>query len=117
MPRNFKLPFPLNVNVPLFTERLEVVAWEPPRLLRLAHGSFVHGIGEWRLAEVARGDERGTRFTWEERLSLGVPVAGPVALAAYRHVGTFKANTTGHDVPNDLFERVDGISLPDGSQR
>jgi hypothetical protein len=72
------------LNVPAFTERLEVVAWEPPRLLRIEHGSFVHGVGEWRLALVARGDERGTRFTWEEHLSIGVPVLGAMALAAYR---------------------------------
>lgn len=71
-------------NIPAFTERLKVVAWEPPTLLRIEHGSFVHGVGEWRLTPVARGDERGTRFTWEERLSIGVPVAGALALAAYR---------------------------------
>ena len=72
------------LNVPAFTERLTVVAWEPPRLLRIEHGSFVHGIGEWRLTPVARGDERGTRFVWEEHLSIGVPVIGTLALAAYR---------------------------------
>jgi hypothetical protein len=72
------------LNVPLFTERLEVVAWDPPRRLRLAHGGFVRGIGEWRLVPVGRGDERGTRFTWEERLSLGVPLLGAAALAVYR---------------------------------
>jgi hypothetical protein len=72
------------LQVPLFTERLEVVAWEPPRRLRLAHGGFVRGIGEWRLAPVARGDRRGTRFTWEERLALAVPLAGELALLAYR---------------------------------
>jgi hypothetical protein len=72
------------LGVPLFTERLEVVAWEPPRRLRLAHGGFVRGIGEWTLTPVARGDERGTRFTWEERLTIGVPVLGALALAAYR---------------------------------
>jgi uncharacterized protein YndB with AHSA1/START domain len=74
------------LNVPAFTEELRVEAWEPPHLLRIEHGSFVHGIGEWRLTPVARGDERGTRFTWEERLSIGVPVVGALALAAYRPV-------------------------------
>lgn len=72
------------LNVPIFTEELRVTAWDPTRLLRIEHGSFVHGIGEWRLTPVARGAERGTRFTWEEHLSIGVPVLGPVALAAYR---------------------------------
>jgi hypothetical protein len=74
------------LNVPAFTEQLEVIAWEPPSVLRIEHGSFVNGIGEWRLTPVARGDERGTRFTWEERLTIGVPVAGPLALFAYRPV-------------------------------
>lgn len=72
------------LNIPAFTERLEVVVWDPPRLLRIEHGSFVHGVGEWRLTPVARGDERGTRFTWEEHLSIGVPVLGAMALAVYR---------------------------------
>ena len=72
------------LNVPAFTERLEVVGWEPLRVLRLAHRGFVHGTGEWRLVPVARGDERGTRFTWEERLSFGVPVLGALSLAVYR---------------------------------
>ncbi len=72
------------LNVPAFTERLEVVGWEPPSMLRLAHGGFVHGTGEWRLTPVFRGDERGTRFTWEERLSLGMTAFGALALAVYR---------------------------------
>ncbi|MFL5797852.1 MAG: SRPBCC family protein [Actinomycetota bacterium] len=72
------------LNTPLFTDRLEVVVWDPPRRLRLAHRGLVGGFGEWRLAPVARGRERGTRFTWEERPSLAVPVLGAAALAAYR---------------------------------
>jgi hypothetical protein len=72
------------LNVPLLTERLEVVAWEPPRRVRLAHTGLVGGYGEWRLTPVTRGAERGTRLTWEERLSLGVPLVGTAALAAYR---------------------------------
>jgi uncharacterized protein YndB with AHSA1/START domain len=71
------------LNIPLFTERLEVVAWEPPRRLRLVHGTFVRGYGEWRLAAVARGGERGTRLSWEERLWLGIPLLGSAALAVY----------------------------------
>jgi hypothetical protein len=72
------------LHVPLFTDRLEVVAWDPPRRLCLAHRGPVGGFGEWRLAPVARGDERGTRFTWEESPSLAVPVLGAPALAVYR---------------------------------
>ncbi len=74
------------LHVPLFTDRLEVVAWDPPRRLRLAHRGLVHGFGEWRLAPVARGHRRGTRFTWEERPSLAVPVLGAAVLAVYRPI-------------------------------
>lgn len=68
------------LNVPLFTERLEVVAWEPPHRLVMRHRSFVHGQGTW-LLEAAPG---GTRFTWTEDLSLPAPFLGEIALAIYR---------------------------------
>lgn len=68
------------LNVPMFTEQLEVTVWDPPRRLVMAHRSFVRGVGEWRLE--ADGD--GTRFTWTEDLSLPVPLLGEVALALYR---------------------------------
>ena len=68
------------LNVPLFTEVLEVTAWDPPRLLHVAHRSFVRGVGTWLLA--SEGD--GTRFTWTEELRLPVPILGELALLAYR---------------------------------
>lgn len=68
------------LNVPLFTERLEVTIWEPPRRLVMAHRSFVGGVGAWRLRPV----ERGTWFSWIEELSLPVPVFGELALWVYR---------------------------------
>ena len=68
------------LNVPLFTERLEVTVWEPPRRLLMAHRSFVRGVGTWAF-EPAEG---GTRFTWTEELSLPVPVLGELALLVYR---------------------------------
>lgn len=68
------------LNVPLFTERLEVTIWEPPRRLVMAHRSFVGGVGTWRLEPV----ERGTCFSWIEELSLPVPVFGELALWVYR---------------------------------
>ncbi len=43
------------LNVPLFTERLEVTIWEPPRRLVMAHLSFVAGVGTWRLQPVEGG--------------------------------------------------------------
>jgi len=68
------------LNVPLFTERLEVTIWEPPRRLVIAHRSFVRGVGVWRLQPV----EGGTWFSWTEELALPIPILGELALRAYR---------------------------------
>ncbi len=70
------------LGVPVFTERLEVTVWEPPRRLVVAHRSFVRGVGTWRLQPV----EGGTWFSWVEELSLPVPLLGELALLAYRPV-------------------------------
>src|SRR4051794_41964499 len=61
------------LNVPLFTERLEVLEWEPPTRMRLAHGGFVHGTGEWLPTPGVRGGERGAGVTRGGR----VPPRGP----------------------------------------
>ena len=68
------------LHVPLFTEQLEVVGWEPPRRMVMAHRSFVRGIGTWSLEPV----DGSTRFTWTEELSLPIPILGELALLAYR---------------------------------
>src|SRR3990170_1422331 len=68
------------LNVPLFTERLEVTIWEPPRRLVMAHRSFVRGVGTWRLQPV----EGGTWFSWTEELHLPVPLLGQLALRVYQ---------------------------------
>ena len=68
------------LHVPLFTEQLEVVGWEPPRTMALAHRSFVRGTGTWSLEPV----DGSTRFTWTEELSLPIPVLGELALLVYR---------------------------------
>ena len=68
------------LHVPLFTERLEVVGWDPPRELRIAHRSFVRGTGTWSLGPAGTG----TRFRWVEEVSLPVPVLGELALRVYR---------------------------------
>jgi hypothetical protein len=76
-------------QVPLFTEVLEVVAWEPPRRLGIAHGGPVRGTGEWRLDPMPGG----VRFTWTERVALRLPIGrrigaalGEAAAAVYRPV-------------------------------
>lgn len=68
------------LNVPLFTEQLEVTVWDPPRRLVMAHRSFVRGVGTWALEPVGEA----TRFTWTEDLSLPVPLLGDLALLVYR---------------------------------
>jgi len=68
------------LNVPLFTERLEVTYWEPPRRLVLAHRGFVRGVGTWSLEP----EGSGTRFTWTEELALPIPLLGEAALLVYR---------------------------------
>jgi hypothetical protein len=68
------------LNVPLFTERLEVTIWDPPSRLVMAHRSFVRGVGTWTFEPV----DGGTRFTWTEELGLPVPVLGELALRVYR---------------------------------
>jgi hypothetical protein len=67
-------------GVPVFTEQLEVLAWDPPRRLVIAHRSFVGGTGTWNLEPV----QGGTRFTWIEDISLTVPIVGELALVVYR---------------------------------
>jgi uncharacterized protein YndB with AHSA1/START domain len=68
------------LHVPLFTEQLDVVGWEPPRRMVMAHRSFVRGTGIWSLEPV----DGSTRFTWTEELSLPIPVLGELALLVYR---------------------------------
>jgi hypothetical protein len=69
-------------NVPALTERLEVVEWEPPLRVVIAHRHVVHGTGEWSLVPAGAG----CRFRWIESVSLPVPVLGELALLAYRPV-------------------------------
>lgn len=68
------------LHVPLFTEQLEVVGWDPPRRMVMAHRSFVRGTGTWSLEPV----DGSTTFTWTEELSLPIPILGELALLVYR---------------------------------
>jgi carbon monoxide dehydrogenase subunit G len=68
------------LNVPLFTDRLEVTLWDPPLRLAMAHRGLVRGTGDWRLEPEAAG----TRFTWTEDVRLSVPVLGELAVLVYR---------------------------------
>jgi Polyketide cyclase / dehydrase and lipid transport len=70
------------LNVPMFTERLEVVAWEPPHRLVIAHRRFIAGTGTWELEPAGSG----SRFRWTEDIALPLPVVGELALTAYRPI-------------------------------
>lgn len=70
------------LQVPLFTEVLEVTRWDPPHRMAIAHRSFVRGTGSWSLEPV----DGSTRFTWTEVLSLPIPVLGELALLVYRPI-------------------------------
>jgi uncharacterized protein YndB with AHSA1/START domain len=68
------------LNVQMFTEVLEVIEWEPPSRLVMAHRSFVRGTGEWLLEP----DAVGSRWRWTERLSLPPAILGELALRVYQ---------------------------------
>ena len=68
------------LNIPAFTEQLEVVAWDPPHRLRIAHRSAIRGTGDWILEPFVGG----TRFTWIEDVTLPWGVVGRAALRTYR---------------------------------
>jgi carbon monoxide dehydrogenase subunit G len=68
------------LGVPATTDVLEVVAWDPPRRLRVAHRGVVTGWGEWRLEARMGGT---TRFMWDEHLTLPFGSLGELGLRAY----------------------------------
>ena len=66
-------------GIPAFVEPIEVVGWDPPRVLSIRHGGPVAGTGRWMLEPV----EGGTRFAWVEEVRLEVPVVGELAASVY----------------------------------
>jgi hypothetical protein len=69
-------------QIPAFVDPMEVVGWDPPRSLTIAHGGPVHGRGVWTLDPI----EGGTRFTWTEDVALEMPLVGQLAAALYAPV-------------------------------
>jgi carbon monoxide dehydrogenase subunit G len=69
------------LGVPATTDVLEVVIWDPPRTLRVAHRGFVSGWGEWRLEPGSGGTT--TRFVWDEHLRLPFGAVGELGLRLY----------------------------------
>ena len=68
------------LGIPMFTEVLETITWEPFQLIVVAHSGFVSGVGIWRFEP----DAGRTRVTWTEDLSMPIPLLGRIALAVYR---------------------------------
>jgi hypothetical protein len=66
-------------GVAAFMEPIEVVAWDPPRALRVRHGGPIAGVGSWTLEPSATG----TRFTWTEDVVLDIRVVGALAARCY----------------------------------
>ena len=69
-------------QVPAFTDAIEVVAWEPPTTLVIAHGPPIRGRGTWALEE----NDGGTTFTWIEEVELAASALGRIASACYAPV-------------------------------
>jgi uncharacterized protein YndB with AHSA1/START domain len=69
-------------QIPAFTEKIRVTAWDPPSALTIEHGAPVRGHGEWTLAPIAGG----TRFTWAEDVELAAPFLGWLLTACYAPV-------------------------------
>lgn len=69
------------LGLPLLTDVMEIVAWEPGRRIDVVHRRPVRGHGSWRLRPVSPA---ATRLSWVEDLRLPVPVLGELLLLAYR---------------------------------
>jgi len=66
-------------GVPLASDTMRVTAWEPPTRLGIEHLGVVRGPAEWRLEPV----QDGTRFVWQEDVTMPPPVLGELALRVY----------------------------------
>lgn len=63
-------------GLPVVKDIMEVVVWEPPSRIVVAHRGRFTGTGDWRLKTAADG----TLFTWIEELR---PPLGPLGEAAF----------------------------------
>ena len=69
-------------GIPAFTETIEVIDWEPPKALTIAHGPPLRGRGTWTLERT----QAGTRFSWAEEVELETRALGWLISAAYAPV-------------------------------
>ena len=70
-------------------DRMEVIAWEPPTSMTVAHLGLVKGTGEFQLAAIGGA----TRLTWTEKLDFPWQLGGfftavasrPILATIWRH--------------------------------
>jgi uncharacterized protein YndB with AHSA1/START domain len=67
-------------------DHMEVVEWQPGRVIGIRHVGTVTGVGRFTL----RRHRRGTRFVWKEKLRfpwwMGGPVAGVITAPFFRRM-------------------------------
>jgi carbon monoxide dehydrogenase subunit G len=68
------------LGVPVVTDEIRVIAWDPPHRLGVVHEGLVAGVGEWVLIPAAGGR---TTIVWTEEITMAPPVLGAVALWLY----------------------------------
>ena len=68
------------------TDKMEITAWRPGRVMGIRHVGVVTGEGRFTLRRrwLRRGG--GTRFTWEERLVFPWWMGGPLGALVGGHV-------------------------------
>ncbi|MCU0301923.1 MAG: SRPBCC family protein [Candidatus Nanopelagicales bacterium] len=65
-----------------FLDTMEIVAWEPPRLVRVRHtGEVVRGDGVFEVLALPEGR---SRFVWREELELPLGALGRAGFAVIR---------------------------------
>ena len=69
-------------GVPLFVDRLTVIAWRAPSILSIDHTGIVRGRGTWRLEPFGSG----TRLVWIEWLGSRFGPLGELALQLYHPI-------------------------------
>ena len=86
------------------TDRMEITAWRPGRVMGIRHVGAVTGEGRFLLRRRLRG---GTRFTWEERLVFPWWMGGPLGALVGGHVVlrlVWRRNL------RNLKDRIEGVS-------
>jgi len=74
------------LGLPVVTDRMRVVEWDPPRKIGIVHRGLVSGPAAWLFEDATAVGRDATRFVWLEDLRMPPPLLGEAALTAYRPV-------------------------------